>query len=175
MLDTSAHERIEPGRAAVQGGHGGPQRRAGDGGGAGLGSEPANDVRGWPATSWEGIEGMGDRSLPFQFGDPLDPRTRDYQRRTSGARSPDVHRHFAADETNGGIEVEDRLHRVCQPVLVLAGKMDRTCVVEGAQAIATGIPGARLVVFERSGHMTFVEENEAYLEAVRGFLPPPPG
>jgi pimeloyl-ACP methyl ester carboxylesterase len=26
------------------------------------------------------------------------------------------------------------------------------------------------VVFERSGHMTFVEENEAYLDAVRDFL-----
>src|SRR5438552_13028845 len=45
MLDTPAHEGVERGRAAVQGGHGGPQRRAdGDGGGAGLGSEPANDA-----------------------------------------------------------------------------------------------------------------------------------
>src|SRR5438132_5384097 len=43
MLDTPAHEGVERGRAAVQGGHGGPQRRAdGDGGGAGLGGEPAN-------------------------------------------------------------------------------------------------------------------------------------
>src|SRR6202022_1956763 len=43
MLDTSAHEGVERGRAAVQGGHGGPQRRThGDGGGAGLGGEPAN-------------------------------------------------------------------------------------------------------------------------------------
>jgi proline iminopeptidase len=112
--------------------------------------------------------------LPFQFGDPLDPRIKEYERRTSGARfSPDVLRHFAADETYGGIEVEDRLASVRQPVLVLAGKTDRTCVVEGAQAIAAGIPDARLVVFEHSGHMTFVEENEAFLKAVRGFLPPP--
>src|SRR5438552_12810960 len=43
MLDTPAHEGVERGRAAVPGGHGGPQRRAdGDGGGAGLGREPAN-------------------------------------------------------------------------------------------------------------------------------------
>src|SRR5436305_3252634 len=43
MLDTPAHEGVERGRAAVQGGQGGPQRRShGDGGGAGLGSEPAN-------------------------------------------------------------------------------------------------------------------------------------
>src|SRR5438105_13863975 len=43
MLDTPAHEGVERGGEAVQGGHGGPQRRAdGDGGGAGLGGEPAN-------------------------------------------------------------------------------------------------------------------------------------
>ena len=47
MLDTPAHEGVERGRAAVQGGHGVPQRRAdGDGGGAGLRSEPANDAFG---------------------------------------------------------------------------------------------------------------------------------
>jgi pimeloyl-ACP methyl ester carboxylesterase len=32
------------------------------------------------------------------------------------------------------------------------------------------VPGAELVVFERSGHMTFVEENDAYVAAVRSFL-----
>jgi hypothetical protein len=45
MLDTSAHEGVERGRAAVQGGHGSPQRWAdGDGGGSGLGREPAKDA-----------------------------------------------------------------------------------------------------------------------------------
>jgi len=33
-----------------------------------------------------------------------------------------------------------------------------------------GIRGARLVIFEQSGHMPFVEEQEGYLAAVRGFL-----
>src|SRR5437868_13349453 len=43
MLDTPAHEGVERGRAAVQGGHGGPRRRAhGDGGGPGLGREAAD-------------------------------------------------------------------------------------------------------------------------------------
>src|SRR5713101_9417849 len=43
MLDTPAHEGVERGRAAIPGGHGGSQRRAdGDGGGPGLGGEPAN-------------------------------------------------------------------------------------------------------------------------------------
>ena len=113
--------------------------------------------------------------LPFQFGDPLDRRIADYEQRTQGARlSPDVLRHFAQQDY-GGIEVEDRLGLVTQSVLVLAGRHDRTCVVAGAEAIAAGIPQAELVVFEDSGHMTFVEENEAYLAAVRRFLEQPAG
>jgi proline iminopeptidase len=107
---------------------------------------------------------------PFQFADPHDPRIEDYERRTAGAiYSTDVLRHFASEEY-GGIEVEDRLRGVTQPVLVLAGRHDRTCSVEAAEAIAEGVPQAELVVFESSGHMTFVEENEAYVWAVRDFL-----
>ena len=108
--------------------------------------------------------------MPFQFADPHDPRIEDYERRTAGAiYSTDVLRHFASGEY-GGIEVEDRLGGVTQPVLVLAGRHDRTCSVEAAEAIAEGVPRAELVVFESSGHMTFVEENDAYIRTVRGFL-----
>src|SRR6202023_856704 len=68
MLDTSAHEGVERGRAAGQGGHGGPQRRGGRGGG-GV-TEVARDwevsrqtLHAWLARyEREGMEGMGDRS-----------------------------------------------------------------------------------------------------------------
>ena len=63
-----------------------------------------------------------------------------------------------------------RLPEVRHPVLVLAGRADRTCSVAAAEEIAAGVPGAQLVVFERSGHMTFVEENAAYLRTVADFL-----
>ena len=56
------------------------------------------------------------------------------------------------------------------PTLVLAGRSDRTCVPEASEAIARGIADAQLLVFEASGHMTFVEEPEVYLEAVSRFL-----
>src|SRR5215213_7840922 len=108
--------------------------------------------------------------LPFQFADPHDRRIEEYERRTAGAiYSPEVLRRFASEEY-GGIEVEDRLGDVSQPVLVLAGRHDRTCSVEAAQAIAEGVGQGELVVFESSCHMTFVEENEAYMRAVRDFL-----
>jgi pimeloyl-ACP methyl ester carboxylesterase len=83
--------------------------------------------------------------------------------------SPDVLR-AAATEGYGHIEVEARLGDVRHPVLVLAGRHDRTCSVEAAEAIAGGVPDAELVVLEHSGHMGFVEEPEAYVAAVRRFL-----
>jgi proline iminopeptidase len=123
------------------------------------------------ARTADDVESLIHDQLPFQFGDPLDPRIAEYERRAAGGvYSPDVLRHFASDESYGGIEVQDRLGEVTQPVLVLAGRNDRTCVVEAAEATAAGVPNARLVVFEHSGHMTFVEENETYLRAVRDFL-----
>jgi pimeloyl-ACP methyl ester carboxylesterase len=108
--------------------------------------------------------------LPFHFADPRDPRIADFERRSAGiVPSPDLLRHFAAADY-GAIEVEERLGDVTQPVLVLSGRHDRTCIVEAGEAIAAGIPAAELVVFEDSGHFAYVEENETYLGAVRRFL-----
>ena len=100
---------------------------------------------------------------PFHFADPTDPRIADYEARTADAvLTPEVLRHAATAE-DGGIDVEDRLGDVATPVLVVAGRHDRTCVVGASEAMAAGIAGARLEVFEHSGHMPFVEEQERYL------------
>jgi proline-specific peptidase len=108
--------------------------------------------------------------FPFHFADPLDPRIEVYLDRTRDTvYAPDVLRKLSA-AGYGGIEVEDRLGDVAQPVLVLAGRHDRTCTVEASEAIASSIEGAELVVFEESGHMTFVEEPERYVDVVAGFL-----
>jgi pimeloyl-ACP methyl ester carboxylesterase len=41
---------------------------------------------------------------------------------------------------------------------------------ERVKVLADGIPGARFVVFEKSGHFAPVEEPEAFRAAVYGFL-----
>jgi len=108
--------------------------------------------------------------MPWHFGDPRSPLIADYLERSSGAvYSPRILRLFAA-AGYGGIQVEDRLGEIGHPVLVLAGRLDRTCPPEAAEVMAAGIPGAELRIFEHSGHMTFVEEHDAYLETVRDFL-----
>jgi proline iminopeptidase len=107
---------------------------------------------------------------PFHFADPRDPRIDELHAGMAEAVfSPDVLR-AAATEGYGNIEVEDRLADVRHPMLVLAGRHDRTCSIPAAEAIAAGVPGARLVVFEHSGHAAFVEEPEAYRAAVRDFV-----
>jgi proline iminopeptidase len=122
------------------------------------------------ATTQEDVASVLHDQLPFQFGDPLDSLIEVYERRSAGAVfAPDVLRHFASSD-HGGIEVEDRLGDVASPVLVLAGRFDRTCVVEAAEAMGQAIPRNQLHVFERSGHMTFVEQNEDYVRVVGDFL-----
>jgi len=122
------------------------------------------------ANTQEDVRSLLNDQMPYHFGDPLSPLIAEYTARTAGAvYAPDVLSHFARQEY-GGIEVVDRLRDVAHPVLVLAGRKDRTASVEAAEAIAGGVPGAELVVLEDSGHMTFVEENERYLAVVNDFL-----
>lgn len=143
-----------------------------------AGFEP-EELREQVAASWaaeetvstpEELKRILDDQMPFHFADPRDPRIADYNARTAGmVTSPAVLRHFA-QQAYGGIDVEHRLGDVTHPVLVLAGRHDRACPVEAAHATADGVPGAELVIFEHSGHMTFVEEQGRYLEVVRDFL-----
>jgi proline iminopeptidase len=86
--------------------------------------------------------------LPFHFRSTDDGLIEEYERRTADAvYSPEVLRRFA-NEDYGGIEVGDRLSEIPQPVLVLAGRHDRTCPVAAAEVMAAGIPSSELVVFE---------------------------
>lgn len=122
------------------------------------------------ARTQEDVASLIADQLPFHFADPRDPRIGEMVAAMGDARyGPEVLR-AAANGSYGAIALEDRLGEVTHPVLVLVGRHDRTCSVAAAQAIADGVPNAELVIFEHSGHMTFVEENEAYLAAVRAFL-----
>jgi len=141
--------------------------------------EPA-ELREQVTSSWaretqvqteDGVAALMDEQLPFHFREPRGAALAEYLHRTAGlARyAPDVIRHFAA-QAYGGIDVEDRLGEVTHPVLVLAGRHDRTCAVGAAEDMARRLPDAELVVFEDSAHMMFAEEQDRYLAAVRRFL-----
>ena len=109
--------------------------------------------------------------MPFHFREPRGAPLADYLRRTAGLAqyAPDVIRHFATEDY-GGIDLEHRLGEVTHPVLVLAGRHDRTCAAGASEDMARRLPNAELVVFEDSAHMMYVEEQDRYLATVRRFL-----
>lgn len=109
--------------------------------------------------------------MPFHFWEPHGAPLAEYLRRTAGlARyAPDVIRHFSAQDY-GGIQVEQRLSEVTHPVLVLAGRHDRTCAVGASEDMARRLANAELVVLENSAHMMFAEEQDRFLATVRQFL-----
>ncbi|NES03056.1 MAG: alpha/beta fold hydrolase [Okeania sp. SIO2F4] len=66
--------------------------------------------------------------------------------------------------------VLDQLHKITAPTLVIAGKHDWICPPELSEEIAKAIPNADLRIFENSGHLIRVDEPEALLDAIIGFL-----
>jgi 3-oxoadipate enol-lactonase len=64
----------------------------------------------------------------------------------------------------------ERLSAIAAPTLVLVGAEDIVTPPSSAQELAAGIPGARLQVLERGGHLMSVEYPEAVAEALLAFL-----
>lgn len=67
--------------------------------------------------------------------------------------------------------LDDRLPEVRQPTLVLAGALDAVGR-ERAEAVATGIPGARLGIIPDAGHAPHLESPAAFRRHVLAFLAP---
>ena len=68
-------------------------------------------------------------------------------------------------------KLRQRLHRITVPTLLLWGADDRFVTAEyyGA-AYRSAIPGARLQTIDRAGHFPHLEQPEALVERIRGFL-----
>jgi proline iminopeptidase len=102
--------------------------------------------------------------MPFHFdGDPP-PGFGD---ETIG--TPGVLRHFA-NVGYGDFDFTPDLGRVEKPTLLVVGEKDRTTTTRAARVLHDGIAGSELVVVPGVGHMSLVEAQDEYLEAVRGFL-----
>lgn len=68
-----------------------------------------------------------------------------------------------------GWTVMDRLGQIQVPTLVLAGSYDFIYPPECQEALAAGIPGARLVLVDRAGHIPMDEQPVEVIGAVRRF------
>jgi proline iminopeptidase len=102
--------------------------------------------------------------MPFHFYGEVPPG---YGDETVG--SPEVLRHFA-QAGYGAFDYRPRLGEVGKPTLVIVGEHDQTTTPRAARVLHEGIAGSQLVVIPEAGHMSFVEQQQPYLDALRRFL-----
>ncbi|MBX6723047.1 MAG: alpha/beta fold hydrolase, partial [Dactylosporangium sp.] len=67
-------------------------------------------------------------------------------------------------------DIKPLLPKITCPTLVTVGRHDWITPVSCSETIASLIPNARLVVFEKSGHSPQLEEPEEFQRVVREFL-----
>ena len=61
-------------------------------------------------------------------------------------------------------------HRLTMPVLVIAGGKDGAARPAGLRELATRLPRARYLEFERSGHFVYLDEPERFAREVASFI-----
>src|SRR5216683_1375906 len=69
-----------------------------------------------------------------------------------------------------GNELRPHLQQIQVPALVLQGRYDWVTPMAGAQEMAQQIPHAQLHIFEHSGHMVFMEEQEELVSAIKQWI-----
>jgi proline iminopeptidase len=79
------------------------------------------------------------------------------------------HGEFVIDGNLTSVEYADRLPAVKVPTLITVGDHDE-CDPSLSREMNALIPGSKLVVFPKSGHMTLVDQPGLFIEAVQSFL-----
>ncbi|MFC7644588.1 alpha/beta fold hydrolase [Streptosporangium lutulentum] len=70
----------------------------------------------------------------------------------------------------GRLDSFDTLRALKVPVLVIVGEEDETSPLADAEAMTRAVPDGRLAVIEKAGHLSAVEQPEAFNRAVAGFI-----
>lgn len=70
----------------------------------------------------------------------------------------------------GTLDTTARLGDIAVPTLVIAGELDQGTPVAMARTLAAGIPGARLEILGQASHLAYVEQPEAFSQAVAAFI-----
>jgi proline iminopeptidase len=74
------------------------------------------------------------------------------------------------NELQKNYNVVPRLSEIHIPTLLLVGIDDFICPPSQAHRMQKNIPNSELVIFERSGHLPYIEEPDAFFSAVRSWL-----
>jgi proline iminopeptidase len=76
----------------------------------------------------------------------------------------------AVEHDVGRFDLNPELGKYKFPALVVTGRFDINVAPSVAYKIHKAIPGSRFVVFEKSGHLPFYEEPDAFVRALEEFL-----
>jgi pimeloyl-ACP methyl ester carboxylesterase len=79
-------------------------------------------------------------------------------------------RSFLGNPTRDKERLDERLGSIKAPTLVVWGKQDKLLPIASGERYAAGIAGAKMVSFEKCGHVPPVEKTEEFLAAVMPFL-----
>jgi len=122
------------------------------------------------------IAAWGEGYFPYLYQNNPDPN---YDPVANGAMSWDLYREmwgshgeFVIDGNLVSAEYADKLGTIKVPTLITVGDHDETDPAISREMNAK-IPGSKLVVLPRSGHMTFVDQPGMFNRAVDEFLSPP--
>ena len=91
------------------------------------------------------------------------------RRRATYAPEP-LNRAFGPTGFLRSFDLRPELGRITAPTLILAGRHDWICPPEFSEEIHRLIPGSDLRIFEDSSHSIRVDEPQALLDAIVGFL-----
>ncbi|MGA7684651.1 MAG: proline iminopeptidase-family hydrolase [Terriglobales bacterium] len=112
--------------------------------------------------------------FPFIYANRPDPNYDPLADNTSNAW--DVYREmwgsdgeFIVDGNLKEVEYVDRLHEIKVPTLIIVGEHDESDP-KMSKEMHEKIAASQLVILPKSGHMTFVDQNEMFLKTVRDFV-----
>ena len=121
------------------------------------------------------IAAWGEGYFPYLYQNHPDPN---YDPVDSGKTSWALYREmwgshgeFVIDGNLKSVEYTDRLPAIKVPTLILVGDHDESDP-SMSKVMNEKIAGSKLVVLPKSGHMTFVDQNGMFIDAIDDFLHP---
>ncbi len=119
------------------------------------------------------IAAWGEGYFPYLYQNNPDPN---YDPVANGIMAWDVYREmwgsdgeYIIDGNLISVEYTDRLSSLTVPTLITVGDNDE-CAPSLSQEMNQKIPGSKLVIFPKSGHMTFVDQPALFMSAINDFL-----